>query len=272
MLNKILIALLVAAFSLVGSLDIQAQVLETVTEAGYSPLRSGPLSFSTVITSNIRHRSFYDENGNMTEFQQFNGRDRLHTKTLYTLAADGQVMTSEKFDNQGVRLEHSVSEFDGNNNLVLIETFDGANVLKTTLVNEFDANGNIITITTTDVSSNKAWVTENTYVQNRLTEAIDYEFDGTIKEQRTFTYDLQGNILESTTNRINNGNARYFGNSFTYDSNNNVINRKRFDVDGNLIADNIINYNYNTSGDWIKMERRVEGELIEVTCRQLAYH
>ncbi len=273
MLNKILITLFVTTISLVSSLEIHAQVLETVTEAGYSPQRGGPLDFNTVINTRIQHRSFYDENGNMIEFQQYNGKDRLTSKTLYTLTADGQVATSEEFDNQGVRTKYNVSEFDQDNNLVAIEKFDDQNILQTTIANEYDANGNIIKTTTTDVSSNKSRITENTYdVQNRLTAAIDFDFEGTIKEQRTFTYDLQGNVIESTINRWNKANNRYVGNIFAYDSNNNVINQKRFDTDGNLISEDNFSYNYNTNGDWIKMERRVGGEMREIACRQLAYH
>jgi len=271
MFNKTFATLFVVITFLLQINPTQAQeVMSSMTSSTYSPLRVGDQIRELALSQLIDFRSFYNEDGYLIEFQQFDGTNQMHERTNYTVDEDGQVMSTITFTGQGILKRYTNSEFDADGHLVNIKTFNSSDVLTTEQVNVFDDEGNQTSKSVINVPANVTRLTEYIYNDDNelITETV-YNPDSSIREIRTYEYDDDGNEIESDLTRPGGEFTRFVS---TYDDLDNLLNQKWYDVDGNLINEDSYEYIYDNNDNWTTTKRYTEGEMRQVDERLIGYH
>jgi len=273
MLSKTLTTLLVLI--VIGSSNITSYaqdnaVMSSMTSSTYSPQRSGEQFREIALTQFIGNRSFYNEDGFLIEFQQFNGKDELDERTSYTVDEDGKVTYSITISGEGVIRSYNNPEYDADDNLIVIKTFDNTDKLIREQNNEFDDEGNITSKSITNVLANVTRLTEYEYNDDEeLTREIVYDRNGVIKQIRNFIYDDEGREIDSDLQLANGEFTRFIT---TYDDNDNMLVQQWYDIDANLIQEDTYEYIYDMNNNWTTTKRYTEGEMREVDERQISYH
>jgi len=273
MLNKTLTTILVLIIIASSNLTSHAQntaVMSSMTASTYSPQRSGEQNREIALTQFIGNRSYYNEDGYLIEFQQFNGKNEMFERTSYTVDEDGKVTYSVTVSNQGIIKTYTNPEYDNEDNLIVNKIYDNTNKLIREENYEYNGDGNLISKTITNVPANVSRLTEYEYNnEDELTREIVYDRNGDMKQIRNFVYDDEGREIDSDLQLANGEFTRFIT---TYDDNDNMLVQQWYDIDANLLQEDTYEYVYDINNNWTTSKRYTAGEMREVDERQIAYH
>jgi hypothetical protein len=159
----------------------------------------------------------YDNSGRKIKEDRFNGSEYEILK--YSYDTKNRMLEIIKTDTLNNILQIRAFDYAGNKSIITILNKDRKPTGK--VINIYDKNGNIIENTEYDVNG-------------KITEQIFYDFQGKLMTQKT-KYDFEKfNYMET----------------YTYDSNNNLIEVKREQPKGNNYINNI--YKYDSTGNLIE--------------------
>ena len=218
-----------------------------------------------------------DANGYTTETHTETTSGAVVGRTVYTVDANGNVLTMTRYDAAGDKTYYRENTFNDNDRLVMqLTDSDADGEWEGTLVVDYDEAGQATTTSYNSaanqdnpdtpelVITGTAW-DENGY---RTAGTIDRSNNGQIDANFESTYDADGNMLTDVTTGSGDEAADYIENN-VYDADGQLLSQTQ-DFYGDSTSDSVETYTYNDAGEVLTyvLDSNGDGEM-EETWKQM---
>ncbi len=239
-----------------------------VVEAMYSP-NENIENRDLVLKEKITEITYYDRNGDVMEYHNYEVDGTLWRITKITRDKNGKPLKGVTTDSKGQLLSYWTTKIDSMGNITEYYTFNSKNELTDIQKSKFDKKGNEIELVLEVLDFGYTNRTKFRYnALNQLIEMEDYNGAQNKTEIRTYKYDKKGNEIEELLTR-DDGSMLLFNNE--YDKNSNLISNKWFE-EGEQTHETSFSYVYDYKGNWITKKRSSNGKLGLIWERKIEYY
>lgn len=239
----------------------------------------------------------YDNHGNMIEDQRYdNDNGNLHYKTTYEYDSNGNVIEEQGFD-YGKLYYTATYEYDSNGNMIEEKRFKNGKLdYHRSYHNQYDSLNNLIQIESYESPWDKynlQWVDASQgddYFQHQ------YQKNGGLVFQSTFTLDDAGNMLEASQyqsngdlnnkfsyrynakgekteeNKYNTDGSLDYKITWRFDDSSNVLEEQVYNTDGSLEQKRTYQYEFDEKGNWLKKVVFEDGGAKFILVREYDYY
>ena len=244
--------------------------IKKIIQASYSAKRTAEMPRDSALTDDHLERyDIYNDNEEVIEYGKYDGEGNIYEVTKIQKDQDGNPLKGIIYDSKGNSKKYYTTEIDKNGNVSEFKNYNLENELVYLQKNEYDANGNVTSRTSGNPKLDKIFKTELEYnSDNKVIKKIKYNSDGTVKDTRTYKYDVNGNEIESELFKSNGDYTKFIS---EYDNLNNLTIQNWYDKEGKQKHQTSFEYTYDIQGNWITKKRFSNGELGFVWERKIEY-
>ena len=225
---------------------------------------------STFTNDHLERYDMYDVNEKIIEYGQYDGEGNIYEVTKIQKDQSGNPIKGTIYDSKGNLKKYYTTIIDKNGNVAEFKNYNIENELVYLQKNEYDTNGNVTSRTGGNPKSDKVFKTELEYnSNNEVIKKIKYNSDKTVKDTRTYAYDVNGNEIESELFKSNGDYTKFIS---EYDKLNNLTIQNWYDKEGKQKHQTSFEYTYDNQENWITKKRFSNGELGFVWERKIEYY
>jgi hypothetical protein len=252
------------------STEQRIKIKKTI-QASYSAKGTTEMPRDSAFTSiHLERYHVYDDNETIIEYGQYDGEGNIYEVTKIQKDQNGKPLKGTIYDSKGNLKKYYTTVIDKNGNVTEFKNYNSENELVYLQKSEFDTNGNVTSRTGNNPKSDKVYKTELEYnSKNEIVKKIKYNSDGTIKDTRTYKYDINGNEIESELFRSNGDYTKFIS---KYDDFNNLTVQNWYDKEGNQNHQTSFKYTYDNHENWITKKRFSNSELGFIWERKIEYY
>ena len=219
---------------------------------------------------NLDTYTIYDKNEKVIETGQYEIDGSLYEKTLYERNENGDVLKAIKKNSLNETKSYWIYEYNSKKKMVSVKTFDSENKVTNIQSNEYDENGNNIEMSLKTSENENGWKYVYKYnSDNKKIEQFRYKPDGSLKDNRKYSYDKNGNLNIEIKIDPNGSILKFVS---EYDKMNNITIQNWFNEKEEQTHQTSFEYVYDENGNWITKKRSSNGELSMVWEREIEYY
>ena len=281
----------------VNNLDVSVPpIVKAIIESIHDPIDSRGLQYNSQISENsyivkslfteqgnLKQKEKYDQKGNM-EWREVNSYDKSNNpikqvlyhyrkvsrKTINRFNELNQLIENTIFDADGKLIEKKLAQFNSQQERTLTFYILKRGVLEKNSASVFNKSGNN---TENLFFSDKKLVRQelNKY-DNRgnRTESLEIDLNSGMKKLTHFNYNIRNDMTEMIT--LNASLMIESRITYAYDSGHRLIKRSGYGVVGNHQGSKDFLYEFDATGQWIKLITFEERKAVSITVRNIEYY
>ncbi len=281
----------------VNSLDVSVPPsVKTIIESIHDPMDSRGLQYNSQISENsyivkslfteqgnLKQKEKYDQKGNM-EWREVNSYDKSNNpikqvlyhyrkvsrKTINRFNELNQLIESTIFDADGKLIEKKLAQFNSQQERTLTLYILKRGVLEKNSASVFNKSGNN---TENLFFSDKKLVRQelNKYDNHgNRTESLEIDLYSGMKKLTHFNHNIRNDMTEMIT--LNASLMIESRITYAYDSGHNLIKRSTYGVARNHLGSKDLVYEFDATGQWIKLITFEERKAVSITVRSIEYY
>lgn len=255
-----------SAYSQVGE-----QKIKTISNAEYSPSRSGNLTMEEALRSKQSSFQIFDENENLIKYQEFNPSTKEIYRTYKYLNYKGKIATLiNSFNDEDELTGYTNQIINSKNSIDTSYSFSPNDEITGVQIYYYDSSGNMTGRIDSSLTYQRTLKWEYEFNDNKeMTKRIAYDKDGKLRDTRTYKYNPKGEEYESDLTRAN-GDFTLFKSE--YNEFGDLTDNIWYDKEGVKKNHTEFEYEYDNFGNWIIKKRFRDGEVNYIWVREIEYH
>ncbi len=188
--------------------------------------------------------STYNEDGNITDFNEYNVKGDLESYTVYTYGEDGNLTEKNRYSSKGEVIQKEIITCNNQGDIIQSDAYD--------LDGKMDS-----------------YKSYKYTIKNYLARLSYYSPDGTLKSTIHYKYNNEGHLIERSTYDSEGDLMDKF--EAICDQFGNIINEKRYSDLGNIVWNISFEYTYDEYDNWIE---KIDNQDIfkNITFREIVYY
>lgn len=281
----------------VNNLDVSVPpIVKAIIESIHDPIDSRGLQYNSQISENsyivkslfteqgnLKQKEKYDQKGNM-EWREVNSYDKSNNpikqvlyhyrkvsrKTINRFNELNQLIENTIFDADGKLIEKKLAQFNSQQERTLTFYILKRGVLEKNSASVFNKSGN---------NTENLFFTDKKLVRQELnkydnrgnrTESLEIDLNSGMKKLTHFNYNIRNDMTEMIT--LNASLMIESRITYAYDSGHRLIKRSGYGVVGNHQGSKDFLYEFDATGQWIKLITFEERKAVSITVRNIEYY
>lgn len=211
----------------------------------------------------------YDSKNNRIEEYSYNSKNELQNKRTYIYDNHGNIIEDHYLTTSDNSIHKIVYQFDNNNNIIVESEFI-MDSLVSAKNKKYDVNNNLIEANYIFSDEQLNYKTINEYDSLRnIRKSFNFNPTGTLDEESVLK---KGAIFDEFEIYKKLNGKLYLDSYYKTTKDDYTIEEKHFDSDGKLQMYLETKFEYDKNGNWIKKIEYEDGEVINITEREITYY